>query len=144
MLVYIPRELRRNNKRGIQMALADVIDHLSFIVVDDGLKVARVTLDGTQRLQNAYGLWAVVMVNDAELCIMDLSAESISQHDQLHQRKDHGSHHQRRRAKELAHVAFHDGHHARTAEEAVHYLPQATGDVYIGASTVWSRNWRPV
>ena len=29
-------------------------------------------------------------------------------------------------------------------KNAAIYFPHATGDWYSGASTVWSRNWRPV
>ena len=38
----------------------------------------------------------------------DFPAEGVPQHDQLHERKNHGTHHQRGTAEEFSHVAFDD------------------------------------
>ncbi len=52
---------------------------------------------------------AVVLVHDADLKILDLSAEGVAEHDQLHQRHDDRNDHQRRAAPEPAQIAFDDG-----------------------------------
>ena len=52
---------------------------------------------------------AVVLVHDADLKVLDFSAERVAENDQLHQRHDDGNDHEHRAAPEPPQVAFNDG-----------------------------------
>ena len=112
LFVHAAGILRRNDDRALDLAVAHVFHRLLIVVVVDGLKVRDVGPDGVEGLADPYRLRAAVLIDHAQLRVPDLAAEGVAQNDQLHQRKHHRHQHQRRRAEELAHLAFDDGHHS--------------------------------
>ena len=54
----------------------------------------------------AARLHRLVLIDNRDHGAFDLAAKGVAQHDQLHQRKDHRSHHQSGTAEEFPHVAF--------------------------------------
>ena len=65
--------------------------------------------DGLEHLVQFDRRNAVVLVHDADLEVLYLPAERIAEHDELHERHEHGHEHERRTAPETAQVAFDDG-----------------------------------
>ena len=113
LLVDAARILRRNDDGAIELAVAHVLHRLLIaVVVRPGLKVRALDCTAVERLADLHRLRAVVLIDHAQPRVFDLAAEGIAQHDELHQRKHHRHQHQRRRAEELAQLAFDDGQHS--------------------------------
>ena len=110
-LVDTPRELRRDDHRAFQFPVAHIFHGLPVAVVGDRHEGSNVRPHGIECFANLQSLRTAVLVDDGNPGIANFSAKRVAQNDQLHQRKDHRRQHQRRRTKELAHLALDNGHH---------------------------------
>src|SRR5580700_576265 len=110
--VHSTRELWRDDYRAFELSVAHIVHRLLFAVVIHRDEGANVGAYGVERLANPQRLRASVLVNNGEPGVANLSAERVAQDDELHQRKNHGRQHQRRRTEELAHFALDNGHHS--------------------------------
>src|SRR5581483_2131326 len=139
LLVDAPRILWRNNHRALDLAIAHILHRLLVVVVVHRLEGANVGAHGIEGLANFERLGAAVLVHYSEARVAYLAAEGVAQHDQLHQGKYHGGHHQRRGTEELAHFALDNRHHS------VHgCIPGRGGMTKPYDLTSSSRSWRPV
>ena len=112
LLVNAARVFRRNDDGAVELAGAHVFHGLLVAVVGNGSEGVRVGLDRGQSFANFHRLRALILIDDAEACVLDLAAEGVAQHDELDQWKHHGYQHQRRRAEEFAQFALDNGPHS--------------------------------
>src|SRR5580700_2815830 len=136
--VHSTRELWRDDYRAFELSVAHIVHRLLFAVVIHRDEGANVGAYGVERLANPQRLRASVLVNNGEPGVANLSAERVAQDDELHQRKDHGRQHQRRRTKELAHFALDNSHHSVhriQPERFINSIPSFT--VATPAAAAW-------
>src|SRR5271157_1012033 len=139
LLVHHLRVLRRNNHRSLNLPVAYVLPRLHFVVIRNRNKRPRIRPHRVKRFLDPDRLRPMILIHDPHLCVADLSAKRIPQHDQLHQRHHHRHHHQRRRPEKLAHLALDNRHHPVHGRN-----PGLSGIVNACAFTSSSRNCRPV
>jgi hypothetical protein len=111
LLVHAARILRRDNHSALDFSVANVVARAGLVVVVDGQEGAHVGAHRVESLPDLQRLRATILIDDTEARIFYLAAERIAQHDELHQRKNHGRQHQGGRAEELAHFALDNRHH---------------------------------
>src|SRR5208282_171435 len=137
--VHHLRILRRDNHRALNLSVAHVLPRLHFVVIRDRDKRPHIRPHRVKRFSDPNRLRPMIFIHDSHLRVADLSAESISQDDQLHQRHHHRYHHERRRPEKLPHLSLDNRHHP------VHGCnPGLCGIWYPYAFTSSSRSCRPV
>ena len=94
LLVHHLRILRRNDHGSLNLPVAHVLPRLHFVVIRDRHECPRVRTHRIERFLDTDRLRPMVLIHDAHLGVANLPAKRISQHDQLHQRKNHRHHHQ--------------------------------------------------
>ena len=102
-------KLRRNVEHAVDFSDPQIVDGEGAVVIIDGGEGFGVGGDGLEHFVQFDGGNAVVLIHDADLEVFDFSTEGVAEHDQLHERHDHGNEHKRRAAPEAAEVAFNDG-----------------------------------
>ncbi len=106
---HAPREVRRDGQHAVQLAVAQVPQRGSLVAVVDGVEGPRARRDRLAHLLDVHGGDAVVGRHDPELQVLDVAAEGVAEHDQLHEREDHRDDDERRAAAEAPHLTFDDG-----------------------------------
>src|SRR5579862_3200464 len=114
MILFVnpARILRRDDDCTLQLSIAHIFHSLLFAVVVYWEKGANVSTNGIEGLADAQRLRAAILIDDGDFSIANLASECVAQNNELRQWHDHRSHHERRRAEELAHFALNDGHHS--------------------------------
>ena len=108
------REIAAEFQHAVDLPLPQIAQRRRGIGVGHRVEGLRVGGDGLEHFLELHGGHAVVLIHHADVEMLDFAAKGIAQHDQLHQRHDHGNDDQRRAAAEPAQVAFNDG------KDAVH------------------------
>ena len=96
LLIDAARILRWNDDSALDFTVAHIFHSFPVVVVIDGDEGANIGPNGIEGLTDFQRLRPAVLVHNAELGVANLSAEGVAQHNQLHQRKYHRRHHQRR------------------------------------------------
>src|SRR2546425_2472625 len=85
----------RNVHDGADETRAQVQDGVGKRIVFDGVERLRAGGNGIEAFANNARLAGAVLIHQGDGDALDLSAKRVAQHDELHQRKDHGADHQR-------------------------------------------------
>ena len=104
------REVRRNRQHAVDAAVAQIVERLPLVgVVDDveGPRAGRRRRRASSR--TLHRRHAVILIDDGQLQVLDVAAEGVAEHDELHERKDHRHDDQHRAAAEAPQLAFDDG-----------------------------------
>ena len=99
-------KIGRDIDHRLQKAGLEIGHGLGKVCIFREVKGLGILHDGVQPRAHLPGLRAGVFVHQRHPHLRDLSAKGIAQHHKLHQRENHGRHHQRRIAEKLPHVAF--------------------------------------
>ena len=95
-LVHHLRILRRNNHRSLNLPVAHVFPCLYFVLVRNRHERARRGPHRIKSLLDPDRLRTVIFIHDPHLGVANFAPERVPQHEELHQREDHGHHHQGR------------------------------------------------
>ena len=115
--------LHKSNARAIAVveALRKILGHVNdraditvakvFVrlfrgIIINHVKGARSGGNPVKHFTNLLRFRRIVHIHESDLDAGHLAAKCVAQHDQLHQRKNHGSHHQGRAAEEFAEIAL--------------------------------------
>ena len=105
-----PRKVRRDRQHAVDAAVAQIGERLRpeslYSIVS---KVARAGGDGVGQLAHSHRRHAVVLIDDADLQVLDVAAERVAEDDELHEREDQRDDDERRAAPEPPQLAFDDG-----------------------------------
>ena len=138
---------RRENSGGIVstpliLPLRRSVDGLPLVGILDGVEGLRAARDGHGQLAHADGRHAAVLIDDGNLQVLDVAAERVAQHDELHERHHPDHDDQHGAAAEAAQLAFDDGPGAMHDRPPYRRIMKAES---IGlASCSASRRSRPV
>ncbi len=144
-LVDSARIVDGNIDHGADEPRAQIDDGVGNRIVILHLHRLRPGHDGVKALAEVARVDGAVLVHDRDFDPFDFSAERVPEDDELHQRKNHGAHHQRGAAEKFPHVAFDDGgdalkfHLFRAALYLYRWLTSRRT-----VSEAASRSWRPV
>src|SRR5580704_6995381 len=106
MLVVASREIVRDIHDGLYKTRVQIIDCARKRIVPDHAERLWARGDSVEHLLDPARLDGMIFVDEGNVGILDLSAEGIAKHHQLHERKNERTEHQRRAAEELPQVPF--------------------------------------
>ena len=133
------RVVGRYGQDAVDASIAQVVERLSLVGVRRGVERPGVGGDGLRQLVDTHGRHPVIVIDDAQLEVLDVAAEGIAKDDELDQREDQRDDNERRTASKPAHFPLDDG-------QGASHQPRLNmkGESITDASCSESRSARPV
>src|SRR5262249_2809264 len=103
------RVIGRNGQHAVHAAVPEVGERGTGIRVVDDVEHLIARGHRACELPDFHRRYAVILIDDRHLEVLDVAAEGVTQHDQLNDRKDHRHHDDHRAAPKAPHLAFDDG-----------------------------------
>ena len=107
--VHPAREVGRDGQHAVDAPVAQVLDGLALIAVVHGFEGARPGGNRARQLANPDRRQPAILIDDADLQVLDVAAEGIAEDDELHDRHDQHHDDEHRAPPEPAELTFDDG-----------------------------------